>query len=271
METRADIQSVPSRRATLLRCLVFLAVLMLIGGFYLLGGRRYLVFDYLRRNLDVLEARVQANLLLAIVLFTVIYIVLVALSLPVSAGLTILAGALFGRWLGTGVASFSATVGATLAFLSSRYLFRGWIDQKWGHRLKPLQRGLERDGGYYLFVMRIVAVVPYFLINLGMGVTRIRTWKFIWVSWLGMLPVGFLYANAGTEFRQIESPKDVLSPSLIVSLAAIGLFPLLVRFALRRLVGSRGRTGSPFPQRKSACEFKSVACLSQHRALLPIP
>ena len=245
METRAEIQPVPSRRATLLRCLVLVAVLTIIGGFYFLGGRHYFAFNYLRQNLDLLEAQVQENLLLAIVLFVAIYIALVALSLPVSAGLTILAGALFGRWLGTGVASISATIGATLAFLSSRYLFRDWIEQKWGHRLRPLQRGLERDGGYFLFILRIVAVVPYFLINLGMGLTRIRTWKFIWVSWFGMLPVGFLYANAGTEIRQIQSPKDVLSPSLIMSLAAVGLFPLLVRFALRRISHSRGRAEPP--------------------------
>jgi uncharacterized membrane protein YdjX (TVP38/TMEM64 family) len=245
MPVQDEIRPIPSRRSTLVRGGLFAFILLLIACFYLLGGQRYFVFDYLRQDLDRFENLVHEHFFFALILFAVVYVVLVALSLPATAGMTILAGALFGRWIGTGVSSIAATVGATMAFLSSRYLFRAWIENKYGRRLHALQCGIEKDGGYYLFIMRVVAVVPYFLINAGMGLTRIRTWKFVWISWLGILPVAFLYANAGTEIQEIQSAKDVLSPSLICSLAALGIFPLVVRTTVRRIMRLRRKPHSP--------------------------
>jgi len=244
MPVQNETRPIPSRRSTLVRGGLFAIILLLIACFYLFGGQRYFVFDFLRQDLDRFENLVHEHFFVALILFAVVYILLVALSLPATAGMTILAGALFGRWLGTGVSSIASTAGATLAFLSSRYLFRSWIENKYGCRLQALQRGIEKDGGYYLFIMRVIAVVPYFLINAGMGLTRIRTWKFIWISWLGILPVALLYANAGTEIQEIQSPKDVLSPSLISSLAALGIFPLMVRTIMRRIMRLRRKPHS---------------------------
>ena len=236
MPIRDEIQPVPSRHARFLRT-ILLVLFLLLATFYLLDGQCNFIFEAARRDLNQIETQVHEHFVLALLAFTLVYILLVALSLPVTAVLTILAGALFGRWVGAGVSSVAATAGAVLAFLGSRYLFHDRIERRWGQRLHKIQRGFDINGGYFLFMMRVVAVVPYFAINIGMGLTRIPTWKFTWVSWLGMLPVAFVYANGGTEIEQIQSPRDVLSPSLIGSLAALGIFPLaartLVRWVLR--------------------------------------
>src|SRR5262249_37441880 len=150
-------------------------------------------------------------------------------SLPVATIVSLLGGALFGRWLGTAVVLLAATLGATLAFLSSRYLLRGFVERRFGGRVEALNRGLDREGAYYLFFLRLVPVFPFFLINLGMGLTRFSTWTFFWVSLLGMLPGTFIYVNAGTALATIQSPAGILSPTVLISFALLGLFPLLLR------------------------------------------
>jgi uncharacterized membrane protein YdjX (TVP38/TMEM64 family) len=204
-----------------------------ILAFYVLGLPRYLSWDYLRENLDVLLLQVQEHLLLALLLFFLLYTAVTALSLPAATVLTLAAGALFGRWLGTGVVSLASTLGATLAFLASRYLFRDWVQRRFGARLETINRGVEQDGAFYLFTIRLVPLFPFFLVNLGMGLTRMRLRTFVWVSWLGMLPGTFLYVNAGRELGRIDSPGEVLSLSVIVSLALLGIVPLLLRWGLR--------------------------------------
>jgi uncharacterized membrane protein YdjX (TVP38/TMEM64 family) len=127
------------------------------------------------------------------------------------------------------LACSAATVGATLAMLTSRYLFRVAVERRWGARLEPLQRGFERDGAYYLFTLRLVFVVPYFLINLGMGLTRIRAGVFAAVSFVAMLPASFVYANAGAAIERVESAKDIVSFEVLASFALIGIVPLAIR------------------------------------------
>lgn len=210
------------------------AVVLAIAGFYALDLHRYLSWVYLKGNVETLKGQVRQHLVLATVLFFLIYATVTALSLPVAAPLSLIAGALFERrWLGTTVVLLAATLGATLAFLTSRYLFRDLVQRRFGARLEPINRGVERDGAYYLFTLRLVPAFPFFLINLAMGLTRMRTWTFFWVSLVGMLPGTFLYVNAGTELSGIQEPKDALSPSVIASLALLGIAPLLLRKALQ--------------------------------------
>ena len=158
-----------------------------------------------------------------------VYVAVTALSLPAAVPLTLVGGALFGRWLGTGVVSLASTLGATLAFLMSRYLLRDWVQAKFGDRLASINRGVERDGGFYLFTLRLVPAVPFFVVNLGMGLTPIRVGTFAFVSWAGMLLGTFLYVNAGTALGSVDKPSEVLSAKVIISLALLGIAPLLVR------------------------------------------
>jgi uncharacterized membrane protein YdjX (TVP38/TMEM64 family) len=218
------------------------AALLVLGvaGFYALGLYRYVSWDYLRSHLDALQAEVGQHLVPALLLFVLVYVAVTALSLPVATALSLVAGALFGRWLGTGAVSLASTLGATLAFLSSRYVLRGWVQRRFGDRLAAVNRGVERDGAYYLLTLRLVPAFPFFLVNLALGLTPMRTGTFAWVSWLGMLPGTFLYVNAGAELGRVASPRGVLSPGLLVSLALLGVVPL----ALRLLIGRR-RPGRP--------------------------
>jgi uncharacterized membrane protein YdjX (TVP38/TMEM64 family) len=204
-------------------------LVLAVVGFYALGLRRYFSWDFVRVNLDPWQAQVRENLLVSVAVFFLVYVAVTALSLPAAAILTMVAGALFGRWLGTGVVSLASTLGATLAFLSSRYVLRDWVQRRFGDRLEALNRGVEKDGAYYLFTLRLVPAVPFFLINLGMGLTPMRVAAFVAVSWLGMLLGTFLYVNAGTELATLDSPAGLLSPKVLVSLALLGIVPLAVR------------------------------------------
>jgi uncharacterized membrane protein YdjX (TVP38/TMEM64 family) len=218
-----------------------LAALLVLAfvGFYLFGLHEHLGWDSIRGNLDSWQQAVRDNLALAVLIFFVVYVLVTALSLPAAGILSLLAGALFGRWLGAGVASTAATVGATLAFLSSRYVLREWVQRRFAGRLEPINRGVVEDGAYYLFMMRLIPAVPFFLINLAMGLTPMRVGTFVAVSWIGMLPGSFLFANAGTELATLQSPAGLLSWRVLGSLALIGVAPLLIRQALRWL-GARG-------------------------------
>jgi uncharacterized membrane protein YdjX (TVP38/TMEM64 family) len=225
-----------------------LAALLVLGvaGFYSLGLHSYLSWDYLRAHLDALEARVNQHYLPALGLFFLAYVGVTALSLPAATVLSLAAGVLFGRWVGTGVvllaATLGATLGATLAFLSSRYLFRDWVRRRFGARLAAVDAGVRRDGAYYLLTLRLVPAFPFFLVNLAMGLTAMRAWTFAWVSLVGMLPGTFLYVNTAATLRDIHSPGEILSPGVLVSLALLGVVPLALRWRVRR-AGRTPRAG----------------------------
>ena len=223
----------PNSSALWPRLLFALGILLAIGLFYALGLQRYVSWDYIRAHLDEWRADVDANLLLSLALFFVVYVVVTALSLPVALPLTLVGAALFGRWVGTGVISLASTLGATLAFLSSRYLLRDWVQRTFAARLEPLNRGVERDGAFYLFTLRLVPAVPFFLINLGMGLTPMRVSTYALVSWVGMLPGTFLYVNVGEELSTLESPSGLLSWQVLGSLALLGIVPLVIRKLLQ--------------------------------------
>lgn len=217
------------------RWLLLAVVVGLMTAFYALGGSRYLGWEAIKGSLDARVAQAEAAPLLAVLVFFTLYVAVTALSLPVATVLGLLAGALFGRWLGTAVVSLASTTGATLAFLISRHLLRDWVQARFAHRLVALNRGVERDGAFYLFTLRLVPAFPFFLVNLAMGLTTMRLATFAAVSWAGMLLGTFLYVSAGTALGQMESPRDLLAPAVLGSLALLGLAPLAVRLLLRLL------------------------------------
>ncbi|MCE2570065.1 dihydrolipoyl dehydrogenase [Motilimonas eburnea] len=167
--------------------------------------------------------------------FFIIYLIITASSLPGAAMLTLLAGALFGLWQGFILVSFASSLGATLAFLLARYLARDKIQQRWGHKLHQFNREFEQRGSDYLLSLRLLPVVPFFLINLLMGLTTIKSWRFYWVSQLGMIPGTLVYVNAGTELGKIQRVEDIASPSLWLALAALASLPHVVRFVMHRI------------------------------------
>lgn len=224
----------PSRRKTWLRWLVFLAFVILLGGFYTLGLYEYFDWDYIQANLAAFQTWVNNNYFIAMLAFFLLYCTITGLSLPVAPILSLLAGALFGRFVGTGIVLVAATVGATLAFLSSRFLFRDWVERRFGSRLETFNRGVDSDGAYYLFTLRLVPLFPFFLINLGMGLTTMRTWTYFWVSLIGMLPGTFVYVNTGQALAALKEPRDILSVEVMVAFALLGVVPLLIRWGLGR-------------------------------------
>lgn len=179
----------------------------------------------------------------SLLLFFATYALATALPLPVVTVASLLAGALFGRLLGTTVASLGYTAGVTLAFLWTRLLLRGWVRLHFGRWLRRVERGMARDGAFYLLTLRLLPSMPFFLVNLLMALTPIRTRTYVLVSWVGVLPISFLYAGVGRELAALESPSDILSASVLVSLALLAVAPLLVRLLLRL----RARDGCPEP------------------------
>jgi len=200
-----------------------------VAAFYVTGLKEYFAWDTIRAHVDVWQNQVARNFVATATLFFLAYTLITALSLPAAAAMTLLAGALFGRLWGTAIVSGASTLGATLAFLASRYLFRDWVQSRFRDRLRAINDGIERDGAYYLLMLRLVPAVPFFLINLGMGLTPMRVGTYVGISWLGMLLGTFLYVNAGTAISTIDSPRDVLSPMVLGSLAALGIIPLAIR------------------------------------------
>jgi len=177
----------------------------------------------------------------ALVAFFLAYAAFTSLPLPVVTVMCLLAGALFGRTAGTAVASLGYTAGVTTAFLASRWLLRERVRRRFGGKwLGRVERGVARDGAYYLLTLRLMPSVPYFLVNLLMALTPIRTRTYVLVSWVGVLPITFLYAGLGTEVAAIESPSGLLRLPVIVTLVGLALLPIMVRWFLSWL-----RPGSP--------------------------
>ena len=168
-------------------------------------------------------------------LYFVIYVLVTALSLPGATLLTLAGGAIFGLPLGLLLVSFASTLGATGAFLSARFVLRDWVQRRFGDRLSAINAGLEKDGGFYLFSLRLVPLFPFFVINLAMGLTPIRLRTFYWVSQVGMLAGTAVYVNAGTQLAQLDGLGGILSPDLIIAFVLLGLFPLLARKTLALL------------------------------------
>ena len=211
------------------------AMAVLIAAFFALGLHRHFTLDNLRASRDSIVAYRDAQPLLASAAFFGIYVAVTAVSLPGAGIMTVAAGAIFGVLWGTVLVSFASAAGATLAFLTSRFLLHDAIQERFGDRLKPINAGIRRDGAFYLFSLRLIPAFPFFIINLVMGLTPIPARTFYWVSQAGMLPVTLVFVNAGTQLAKVDSLKDVLSPTLIASLVLIGLFPLAARKVMEKV------------------------------------
>jgi uncharacterized membrane protein YdjX (TVP38/TMEM64 family) len=216
--------------------LVLLAV-GVVALFFGAGFDRYLTLESLKESQGQFAAmRAQSPRLTALAAF-LIYVGIVALSLPGATVMSLAIGALFGFWGGALLVSFASTIGATLAFLASRYLLRDMVQQRFGDRLKGVNAGMVQEGAFYLFMLRLVPVFPFFLINLLMGLTPVRTVTFYWVSQIGMLPGTLVYVNAGTQLGRVDSLSGILTPGVLLSFALMGAFPLVAKRvgqALRR-------------------------------------
>ena len=205
------------------------ALALAAAAFFSLGLGRYLSLEFIKSQQGALETWRAANPLMAALTFFAVYVAVTGLSLPGATILTLAAGAIFGLAWGTLITSFAASIGATLAFLSSRLVLRDWVQSRFGDRLTSINKGVRKDGGFYLFTLRVVPAFPFFLINLAMGLTHIGTLTFYWVSQLGMLLGTVVYVNAGTQLARIDKLADVASPGLLISLALLGVAPLIAK------------------------------------------
>ncbi len=196
---------------------------------------RFLSLGYIKDSqfhLQNLYAENPVGILLA---YIAIYVAVAALSLPGAVVLTLAAGALFGLVAGTVAVSIASTVGATLACFASRFILRNWVQQKFGDKLNAIDKGVEKEGAFYLFSVRLIPVFPFFVINLVMGLTKMPLRTFFWVSQLGMLPGTIVFVNAGKELGQIETAAGILSPSLLVSFVILGLFPITAKKIMKKV------------------------------------
>jgi pyruvate/2-oxoglutarate dehydrogenase complex dihydrolipoamide dehydrogenase (E3) component/uncharacterized membrane protein YdjX (TVP38/TMEM64 family) len=229
--------------------LVIVAIAVLFALFFAFDLQRYLTLTELKARQEAFQQFYVANRLLTLGLYFALYVVVTALSLPGAAVMTLAGGALFGFLPALIVVSFASSIGATLAFLVSRFLLRDWVQERFRDRLKALNAGIEREGAFYLFTLRLVPVFPFFVINLVMGLTPMRTLTFYWVSQVGMLVGTAVYVNAGTQLGQIESLSGILSPGLLFSFILLGIFPLIARKGV--VIMKNRQTLKAFPKPKS--------------------
>ncbi len=211
------------------KAVLLLLIAILASVFFVFDLDQLLTLEGIKSSLNHLESIRAGNPVLLGGIFFIAYVAITALSLPGAAIMTLAAGALFGLSWGTILVSFASTIGATGAFLVSRYLLNDWVQKKFSKQLKPINSGIEKDGALYLFTLRLVPAFPFFLINLLMGLTPIRTVTFYWVSQIGMLAGTAVYVNAGTQLAQLNSLSGILSPSLLLSFVLLGVFPWIAR------------------------------------------
>lgn len=204
-------------------------VIAAIACFFIFDLSQYFSLEFIKQNQADFDAFYQANPLLTVLIFFVVYVAVTGLSLPGAAIMTLAAGALFGLWVGVIMVSFASTIGATLAFFFSRFILRDSIQSRYSRQLKAINSGIEKDGALYLFTLRLVPAFPFFMINLVMGVTPIKAWTFYWVSQVGMFAGTIVFVNAGTQLGQLESLSGILSPGLLLSFTLLGVFPIIAK------------------------------------------
>ncbi|HET7598077.1 MAG TPA: FAD-dependent oxidoreductase, partial [Burkholderiales bacterium] len=209
------------------RLALLAAIALLIVLYFALDLGRFLTLDYFRAQQHAIERYVAGHPVQASAIYFLTYVAVTGLSLPGAALMTLAGGAVFGLAWATLIVSFAASIGATLAFLASRFVLRDWVQRKFGDKLRPVNAGIARDGAFYLFALRLVPAFPFFVINLVMGLTPLRASTFYWVSQLGMLPGTLLFVYAGTQLGEFR-----ISFGLLAALALLGIFPLLAKKTL---------------------------------------
>ncbi len=211
------------------KILIGVVLLSAVVAFKVFDLGQYFTLTYIRASQEKFSLLYAEHRLMVVLGYGVIYILATSLSLPGAVVLTLAGGALFGLWTGTLAVSFASAIGATLACIVSRFILRDWVQTKFGDRLKTVNDGIEKEGAFYLFTLRLIPIFPFWLINLVMGLTKMPLRKFYWVSQVGMLPATIVFVNAGKELAKIESLSGILSPGLIISFAALGIFPLAAK------------------------------------------
>ena len=209
------------------RLLIVLVLVAAIAAFFVFDLKQYLSLEFFQQQRAKIDAYNAEHPWQTAAIYLVAYIAMAALSLPGAAIMTLVGGAIFGLVVGTVLVSFASAIGATLAFLASRLLLRDWVQMKFGDRLAPVNAGVEKEGAFYLFALRLVPLFPFFVVNLVMGLTKIRTWTFYWVSQLGMLAGTIVYVYAGTKLGEFR-----ISAGLLVAFALLGIFPLIAKKVL---------------------------------------
>lgn len=209
------------------RVILLIIIAAVVGIFFTFDLGQYLTLDYIKSQQAHLDAEVAARPLAIAAAYFLVYVLVTAISLPGAAIMTLAGGAMFGLWWGLLLVSFASTIGATLAMLVARFVLREQVSRRFERQLSKIDKGIEREGAFYLFTLRLVPLFPFFAINLVMGLTKIKVPVYFVVSQLGMLAGTFVYVNAGTQLAQIETLRGIVSPELLLSFVLLGVFPLL--------------------------------------------
>ena len=211
------------------KIILLLIILSILALFFIFDAPQYFNLEYFQGQKDVIIAYKENNFWQTSLIYFSLYVLVAALSLPAAAILTIAGGGIFGLWWGLLLVSFASTIGATLAFLASRLIFRDWVQNKFGDKLKSINRGIERDGIFYLFTLRMIPAFPFFLVNVVMALTPISVRAFYIISQLGMLFGTVLYVNVGSELGSATSLPDVFNVGVIRAVVALAIFPWLAK------------------------------------------
>jgi len=231
------------------KLLLLVALILAVAGFFVFDLGQYFNLQTLKAQQSAIETFRAGQPVLAVAVYFSLYVLVTALSLPGAALLTLAGGAVFGLLWGTVIVSFASTLGATLAFLISRFLLRDWVAARFGQRLQAIDEGVRREGAFYLFTLRLVPVFPFFVINLLFGLTAMKASAFYWASQIGMLAGTVVYVNAGTQLAQLDSLSGILSPGLLGSFVLLGVFPLLARRIVEAVRANRVYAGWKKPAR----------------------
>jgi len=225
------------------RILVVSVIICLIASYFIFDFDQYFSLEYIKASREQFQALYAEHTFTVIAVYFGVYVAATALALPAAAVLTLAGGALFGVMAGTVIVSFASSIGAAVAFIVARYLLRDWVQGRFGDKLQKINEGVERDGAFYLFTLRLIPIFPFFAINTVVALTPMRLVTYYWVSQVGMFPATLVYVNAGKELGRIDSFSGLLSPSLIISFAILGIFPLVMKKALGWYQARRRKDG----------------------------
>lgn len=227
------------------KIIIVVGIVVLVAVFFIFDLDRFLTLDYLKSRQAEFRAYYHENPALMLGAFFIVYVLVTALSLPGAAVMSLAGAALYGFWPALIIVSFASSIGATLACGAARYVARDWVQKKFGRRIEPINRGVEREGAFYLFTLRLVPIFPFFVINLVFGLTNMRLPTFYWVSQIGMLPGTAVYVNAGTRLGEISKLGDIVSLEILGSFALLGLFPLIAKKTVALVRKKTGRKPIP--------------------------
>lgn len=235
-------------RAQRLKLILLTIFILVVAMFFYFDIGQYLSLEFFTEQRAAIDSYKAEHFVVTAAVYFAIYLIVFAFALPAGAILTLVGGALFGFWWGVLLVSFASSLGSTVAFLAARFFARDWVNQRFAGRLNTINKGIEKDGAFYLLTLRLVPVFPPALINLAMGLSSIKTWTFYWISQLGMLAGTAVYINAGTELAKIDISEGILTPGLFAAFVLLGVFPLIAKWMLTLLQRRRLYSGHVRPK-----------------------